>query len=49
MLDPMVLLQAGVPLTLLMDLLDVDGPDSYGIYLAEPVPEHERELLALSR
>ncbi len=34
--DPMTLLAAGIPLSLLLDLLDERGPDSARIYAEEP-------------
>jgi hypothetical protein len=35
----MTVLAAGVPLTLLLDLLPPGGPDSQLIYLTEPAPD----------
>ena len=34
--DPMTWLAAGIPLTLLIDLLDESGPDSDQVYEEEP-------------
>jgi hypothetical protein len=34
--DPIAWLRDGVPLTLLIDLLDAAGPDSAAIYRSEP-------------
>lgn len=34
-LDPLTCLEAGIPVTLLLDLAHRDGPDSRAIYAAE--------------
>ncbi len=39
MLDPMECLRDGVPPSLLIDLLDVAGPDAIGIYHDEPAED----------
>jgi hypothetical protein len=36
MLDPMACLKDGVPLSLVIDLLDAKGPNAEGIYSDEP-------------
>ncbi len=36
MLDPMACLKEGIPLSLVIDLLEVDGPDTPRIYAQEP-------------
>jgi hypothetical protein len=36
MLDPMACLKDGVPLSLVIDLLEVEGPNAPGIYADEP-------------
>ena len=36
MLDPMECLKDGIPLSLVLDLLEVDGPDTSRIYAQEP-------------
>jgi len=36
MLDPMACLKDGIPLSLVIDLLEVDGPDTSWIYAQEP-------------
>ncbi len=36
MLDPMACMKDGIPLSLVMDLLDEEGPDAPWIYQQEP-------------
>jgi hypothetical protein len=36
MLDPMTCLKDGIPLSLVLDLLEEDGPDTSRIYAQEP-------------
>ena len=36
MLDPMACLKDGIPLSLVIDLLEADGPDTTWIYAQEP-------------
>jgi hypothetical protein len=36
MLDPMACLKEGIPLSLVIDLLEADGPDTSQIYAQEP-------------